>query len=74
MLLRTIKNGYITNGIDYLFQNFDYEGNLVSYQILSPSQVLFGTDKGIILLDLSCSINEVFYTEIELFIKALKGE
>jgi hypothetical protein len=74
MLLRTIKNGYTTNKIDYLFQDFDYDGNLVSYQILSPSQVLFGTDKGIILLDLSCSINEVFYTEIESFIQALKEE
>jgi len=73
MLLITIKNGYATNGIDYLFQDFNHEGNLVPYSIISASQVLIGTDKGIILLDLSCTINEVEFADIELFVKALKG-
>ena len=74
MLLITIPNGYSTNGIDYLFQDFEMNGNIVPYSIMSASQVLMGTDKGIILLDLSCTINGVEYTDINLFIIALKGE
>lgn len=74
MLLITIKNGYATNEIDYLFQDFEMDGNIVPYSIMSASQVLMGTDKGIILLDLSCTINEVEFADIELFVKALKGE
>jgi hypothetical protein len=74
MLLITIQGGYSTNGIDYLFQDFDMEGDLVPYYITSPSQVLMGTDKGIILLDLSCTINGIEYTDINLFVLALKGE
>lgn len=74
MLLITIQGGYSTNGIDYLFQDFESENILVPYIIMSPSQVLMGTDKGIILLDLSCTINDVAYTDINLFVAALKGE
>jgi hypothetical protein len=74
MLLITIPNGYSNNGIDYLFQDFDMDGNIVPYSIMSASQVLMGTDKGIILLDLSCTINGIEYTDINLFVLALKGE
>lgn len=74
MLLITIQGGYSTNGVDYLFQNFDMEGVLVPYHIMSPSQVLMGTDQGIILLDLLCTINGVDYTDINIFIQALREE
>lgn len=74
MLLVTIPNGYSNNGIDYLFQDFDMDGNIVPYSIMSASQVLMGTDKGIILLDLSCTVNSIEYTDINLFVQALKGE
>jgi hypothetical protein len=74
MLLITIPNGYSANGIDYLFQDFEMDGNIVPYSIMSASQVLMGTDKGIILLDLSCTINGIEYTDINLFVLALKGE
>jgi|688.fasta_scaffold633124_3 hypothetical protein len=74
MLLVTIPNGYSNNGIDYLFQDFDMDGNIVPYSIMSASQVLMGTDKGIILLDLSCTINGEEFTDINLFITALRAE
>jgi hypothetical protein len=74
MLLNTIQGGYSTNGVDYLFQDFEMEDILIPYSIISPSQVLMGTDKGIILLDLTCTINGVKYTDINLFVEALKGE
>jgi hypothetical protein len=74
MLLITIKNGYSTNGIDYLFQEFEMDGTMVPYSIMSSSQVLMGTDRGIILLDLSCTINGEEFTDINLFITALRAE
>jgi hypothetical protein len=74
MLLITIKNGYSTNGIDYLFQEFEMDGTMVPYSIMSSSQVLMGTDRGIILLDLSCAINGEEFTDINLFITALRAE
>lgn len=74
MLLNTIQGGYSTNGVDYLFQDFEMEDILIPYSIISPSQVLIGTDKGIILLDLTCTINGVKYTDINLFVEALKSE
>jgi len=66
MNIVTIKNGFIFNETQYTF-----DGEI---EIISESQCHVPTNEGIILLDLSCSINEVFYTEIELFIQALKGE
>lgn len=74
MLLNTIQGGYSTNEVEYLFQYFEMEDILIPYNIISPSQVLMGTDKGIILLDLTCTINGVKYTDINLFVEALKGE
>jgi hypothetical protein len=74
MLLITINNGYSTNGIDYLFQEFEMNGIIVPYSIMSSSQVLMGTDRGIILLDLSCTINGEEFTDINLFITSLRAE
>ncbi len=54
------------NSSDYLF-----DGEI---EIISETQCHVPTDKGIILLDLSCTINDVAYTDINLFVVALKGE
>ena len=71
-------NGFIINEIDYTLQNFDndIEGLIesVAYLITSETQLLIGTDKGVIYLDLSCTINGIEYTDINLFTQALKGE
>jgi hypothetical protein len=66
MNIVTIKNGFIFNETQYTF-----EGEI---EIISESQCHVPTNEGIILLDLSCTINEVQFTDIELFVKALKGE
>jgi hypothetical protein len=63
--ITTIENGFIFNSLEYTFE----EEN----EIISDSQILIGTNQGVILLDLSCTINGIEFTDIELFIKALKG-
>ena len=62
----TIQNGFILSETQYIF-----EGEI---EIISESQCHAPTNFGIILLDLSCSINGIEFTDIELFVKALKGE
>lgn len=71
MLLITIQNGYSTNGIDYFFQDFEMDESVVAYFVMSGTQVLVGTDQGIILLDLSCAINGNYFKDINLFVQAL---
>ena len=66
MNIVTIQNGFIFNETQYTF-----EGEI---EIISETQCHVPTDKGIILLDLSCTINDVEYTDINLFVLALKGE
>lgn len=66
MNITTIRNGFIFNSIEYTFKGEN--------EIISDSQVLVGTTNGFILLDLSCTINEVEFTDINLFVSALKGE
>ena len=60
----TIENGFEFNNLIYLFEGKD--------EILNDYQCHIGTDQGIILLDLSCTINGVEYTDINLFVLALK--
>jgi hypothetical protein len=64
MNLETKTNGFIFNLIEY---NFEGEN-----EVISESQVLIGTNDGLILLDLSCTINNVQFTDINLFVNALK--
>lgn len=59
----TIKNGFIFNAVEYIFDG--------EYEIISETQVHIPTYKGILLLDLSCSIDEVSYDNINLFVQAL---
>lgn len=65
MNITTIENGFSFNELIYLF-----EGEI---ETLSESQCLTPTNEGTILLDLSCTINEVEFLDINEFIKALKG-
>ena len=66
MNITTIQNGFSLNNTDYLFQG--------EIEVISESQCHVPTDNGIILLDLTCTINGVKYTDINLFVEALKGE
>ena len=66
MNILTIQNGFILNKTKYTF-----EGEI---EIISESQCHVPTSNGVILLDLSCSVNDLEYTDINLFVKALKGE
>jgi hypothetical protein len=68
MNITTKTNGFIFNGIDYEFSERH------SAEILSGNQVHIPTKSGVLLLDLSCKINEVEYTDINLFTEAIKGE
>lgn len=66
-----IDNGFNINNTDYLFQEVETETGLVAYEILSESQVLVGTNEGFIFLDLSCTIDNVLYTDMTQFIEVL---
>lgn len=70
-----IQNGFVMNNIRYLFEQFQTIGSedpqLVSYQIVSSSQSFVGTDRGIILLDLTFTIDDVAYNNIDEFITQL---
>lgn len=65
MNITTIQNGFNFNNADYLF-----EGEI---EVISESQCHVPTNNGIILLDLTCTINDVDYTDINLFVEALKS-
>jgi hypothetical protein len=64
--IQTITNGFIFNEAQYTF-----EGKI---EVISESQCHVPTNEGIILLDLTCLINGIQFTDINNFIKALKGE
>jgi hypothetical protein len=66
-----LQGGFNFNEIDYTFQDFESEQGLIANQIVSESQVLVGTTDGIILLDLSCTIEGETYTDINLFVQNL---
>jgi hypothetical protein len=66
MNITTIQNGFNFNDLIYLFDG--------AIEVISESQCHVPTNDGIILLDLSCTINQVEFTDINLFITALKGE
>jgi hypothetical protein len=65
MNITTIPNGFSLNELIYLF-----DGEI---EVISESQCLTPTNDGTILLDLSCTINEVEFTDINLFIQAIQG-
>lgn len=63
MNIITIQSGFLLNEMQYFF-----EGEI---EIISESQCHVPTDQGIILLDLSCTINFIQYDDIYLFVNAL---
>lgn len=71
MNIKTIKNGFNLNSVDYTFQEQETVNGLVKYELVSDTQMLAGTNEGLIFLDLSCSINDKFFESINDFIKAL---
>lgn len=71
MNIKTLKNGFNLNSIDYTFESFEIDGIVKTYEIVSDSQMLSGTNEGLIFLDLSLSINDKKYENIDLFINAL---
>ena len=61
----------ILNGFEFNYSAYFFDGQV---EVISESQCHVPTNDGIILLDLSCTINEVEFTDINLFVVALKGE
>ena len=74
MNIKTLQNGFNLNKIDYTFQEQENEKGFIKYEIVSDSQILVSTNEGLIFLDLSCSIDENLFENINDFLKALKIE
>jgi hypothetical protein len=64
-----IEGGFLYNEREYTFVEIDG----LQYRIVSDTQVHIYTDYGIILFDLTCSIDEITYDNIETFINELYG-
>jgi hypothetical protein len=60
----TTQNGFNLNENQYIF-----EGDI---EVISESQCHVPTNEGVILLDLSCTINKVSYTDMNLFLQELQ--
>ena len=61
--LTTISNGFIMNELEYTFEG--------EAEILNETQAHVPTDKGVILCDITMSINEETYENINDFLTAL---
>lgn len=61
------KEGFIFNEIEYELQDFETEKGFVSDQIISENQIHIGTNNGVLLFDLSCTINGIEYNNIQEF-------
>jgi len=76
--ITTTENGFNFQDESYTFsttQLFDENENIIEVDsIISTENVLIATDKGVIYLDLSCTINDAEYTDINLFVEALTNE
>jgi hypothetical protein len=70
-----ISNGFAIEETKetYVFQSYiiDEEGTEVQNQVLNSTTGLVGTDKGVILLNTDCLIDDVSYATIEEFLTAL---
>lgn len=58
-----ISGGFLFNEISYNFNEVDG----AKYKVLTSTQLWVYTDQGIILFDLTCTIDGVTYTDINLF-------
>ena len=76
--ITTTENGFNFQDVSYTFsttQMFDENENIIEVDsIISTQSVLIATDKGVIYLDLSCTIIDAEYTDINLFVEALTNE
>lgn len=61
MNITTIQNGFEFNNIEYRFNEE------TKTEIVSNSQLFAFTDCGTLLLDISCSIDGVFFDDINTF-------
>lgn len=69
--ITTIDRGFMLHDATYIFQPWDDNGILIDEKIMSDTQVLVGTDNGVLLLDLSQTINGVAYVNIDEFVNNL---
>jgi hypothetical protein len=58
-----ISGGFLFNEITYFFNEVDG----AKYKVLTSTQLWVYTNQGIILFDLTCTIDGVSYTDINLF-------
>lgn len=65
-----ITNGFEMNGMPYLFESIDGK----EYEIISEAQMHSYTNNGVILLDLSVSIDGQSFTDINSFADYLYGK
>lgn len=76
--ITTTANGFNFKDETYILsttQVFDENENLIEVSTIpSTESVLVATDKGVIYLDLSCTINGIEFTDINLFVQALTNE
>lgn len=68
MKITTTRIGFEFNGVKYRFTKEKRT------EIVSDSQLFAFTDKGIILLDKSCTIDGVLHDDIESFAKKLVNQ
>ena len=64
-----IEGGFLFNDREYTFIEIDG----LQYTIVSDTQVHIYTDYGIILFDLTCSIDEQIFTDINQVLNDLKN-
>lgn len=65
-----IPNGFEMNGMPYLFESIDGK----EYEIISENQMHSFTNNGVILLDLSVTIDGQSFTDINSFADYLYGK
>jgi hypothetical protein len=58
-----ISGGFLFNEMSYNFNEVDG----AKYKVLTSTQLWVFTDQGIILFDLTCTIDGMSYTDINLF-------
>ena len=73
-----IQNGFIFNDKTYEItdsKTFDENDNILEFNnFIVGNSVFISTNLGVIMLDLTCTINEVKYTDINEFANALTDQ
>ena len=66
MNITTKENGFIFNGIDYEFKENELP------EIINENQVHILTKQGVLLFDLSCTIDGLAFSDINLYVNKIK--